>query len=158
MSNLHCRHAVEMLSLSGVCPGVSDPRGVTQSDAYSSVSAPGFCSVVTTYFGVMIGTHRLARLWFAFWLLPAICRAVSIQSAQRKAEACDFLTWVCVAVEGLVLFWRGAPRPSAANQCCYLSAVLRSCSQLRVPVRWRGQATAAVVTESTKPQIQPQER
>ena len=33
--------------------------------------------------------------------------------------------------------------------------VVKSSSQLRVPLRWRGQATAAVVTESTKPQTEP---
>ncbi|XP_049651782.1 ferrochelatase, mitochondrial isoform X2 [Accipiter gentilis] len=36
--------------------------------------------------------------------------------------------------------------------------LVKSSSQLRVPVRWRGQATAAAVTESTKPQIQPEAR
>ncbi|XP_064900616.1 ferrochelatase, mitochondrial-like isoform X3 [Columba livia] len=36
--------------------------------------------------------------------------------------------------------------------------VVRSGSQLQVPVRWRGQATAAAVTESTKPEIQPDVR
>ncbi|XP_040435593.1 ferrochelatase, mitochondrial isoform X1 [Falco naumanni] len=35
---------------------------------------------------------------------------------------------------------------------------VKSSSQLRVPVRWRGQVTAAAVTESTKPQIQPEAR
>ncbi|XP_027763233.1 ferrochelatase, mitochondrial [Empidonax traillii] len=34
----------------------------------------------------------------------------------------------------------------------------RSSPQLRVPVRWQGRAAAAVVTESTKPQVQPHER
>lgn len=59
--------------------------------------------------------------------------------------------------EKFTLFLQGE-RNVAVVIACYLSAVLRSCSQLRVPLRWRGQATAAVVTESTKPQIQPQER
>ncbi|KAJ7420093.1 hypothetical protein BTVI_22754 [Pitangus sulphuratus] len=36
--------------------------------------------------------------------------------------------------------------------------VARSSPPLRVPVRWQGRAAAAVVTESTKPQVQPHER
>lgn len=78
--------------LSGVCQ-VCLTHEKLQSDTYSSVSAPCFCSFVTSYFGVMIGTHRSARLWFSFWLLPGICRAVSPQDAQRKTEACDFLAF-----------------------------------------------------------------
>lgn len=136
--------------------------------------SPCSCSAVTSYCAVMTGTHRLARLWLGVWLLQGSkCRVF-----KERQKLCHFLTfcdsrtwslseetpsWRCC--DGFVC-WGGicavgvqSPRPSRVLSAVFsLSTGLRSCCQLRVPVRWRGQATAAVVTESTKPHIQPQER
>ncbi|XP_064258471.1 ferrochelatase, mitochondrial isoform X2 [Passer domesticus] len=51
-----------------------------------------------------------------------------------------------------------AAKMAAAAAAAAGRHLLRSCSQLRVPLRWRAQAPAAAVTGSAEPRAQPQER